>query len=137
MKSIEEQKNNSTCYGIAFDDKVKECKICEIKQECKMKTEGATVEKPEKPEIKKEEPSKTTKTTKTTKTKTKKASKSKQSKQSKPKEPDNPDMPDFKSMSMEELELLAEDRKADMDWKKYDNAGIRRMRLTMALKKTY
>lgn len=131
MKSVEEQKNNSTCYGVAFDDKVKECKICEIKQECKMKTEGATVEKPEKPEIKKEELSKTTKTTKT---KTKKASKSKQSK---PKEPDNPDMPDFKSMSMEELELLAEERKADMDWKKYDNAGIRRMRLTMALKKTY
>jgi hypothetical protein len=44
-------------------------------------------------------------------------------------------MPDFKSMSLDELKELAAER--NVEWKDYGNAQITRMRLIMALKKSY
>lgn len=47
-------------------------------------------------------------------------------------------MPDFKPMSVEELESLLTERGGNVaDFEKYSNPSIKKMRLTMALKKTY
>jgi hypothetical protein len=140
MKSIQKQIESSTCFGVAYDSSIKECKICEINQECKSKSEGANVTKPE-PPVKKEVLEKTTKAevpapkVKASKAENKPSTEKKA--KEKEKKPSAADSIDFKAMTMEELETMAEERKADPSWKNYDNAGIRRMRCTMAIKKTF
>ena len=48
------------------------------------------------------------------------------------------DMPDFKAMSVDELCALIDERGGDSkEFDKYTAENIKRMRLTMALKKTY
>ena len=48
------------------------------------------------------------------------------------------DMPDFKAMSVDELCSLIDERGGDSkEFDKYTAENIKRMRLTMALKKTY
>ena len=48
------------------------------------------------------------------------------------------DMPDFKKMDMTEIEDLLVKRGGDLsDFEKYTNVNIRKMRLIMALKKTF
>lgn len=128
MKSLEQQKSESPCYGMAFSSSAKECKICHFREDCKLKSE-AFLQKPESP---------MTKSTLLAKEKAK----------------TNPDiaskvkvignknkatgMPDFKALSLEDLEKLAAERcPNDTSWQKFDNVGIRRMRVTMAIKKTY
>lgn len=128
MKSINEQIEDSKCYGIAFSSSVRECKICEVRKECKAITENKAENKVN---TKPESPLKTLEETVSKEL-------SDNQKQSKTKTKANKaNYPCFKNMKIEELEELAEKRHADDSWKKYDNLGIRRMRLTMALKKTY
>ncbi len=45
------------------------------------------------------------------------------------------DMPDFKPMTLDEIKALAVER--SIEWKDYGNDQITRMRLIMALKKSY
>lgn len=141
MKTIQEEIQNSTCYGIAHDPNVKECKICEIKQECKAKTNSEEVEQKEPPKAK-EKPKTKSKTQTKSKPKPKQKEKAPESKPktntkaaSKPDKDEEKDYPDFKAMSLQEMFDLAEERGVEV--KKYDNEGIQRMRLTMALKKSY
>jgi hypothetical protein len=116
MNTIEQLKKESQCYGKAFDADIKECKLCFCNKECKALTSGKVL-KPELPladKVSKELSNKT-----------------------KSDKINSVQYPDFKNMSMEDLEKLANERQADPSWQRFNNQGIRRMRLTMALKKTY
>lgn len=117
MNTCDKLKQESECFGKAYDINVKECKLCYCYKECKILTTGKQYkpETPMKNKISKEISNKT------------KGDKVNSVIQ----------YPNFKKMSMEELEKLALERNADNSWQKYNNTGIRRMRLTMALKKTY
>lgn len=134
LKSIQD----STCFGIAYDEGVPECAQCDVKGQCKAKSEGANistpmtkaVDKTPKADNKKADAPK--KEAKTTKKETKKEVKPSTKKEEK-KVPAN--MPDFKPMSLEELKKLAEER--SVEWKDYGNDNITRMRLIMVLKKSY
>lgn len=133
MKSIEEQIAESKCFGIAFTTSVRECKKCEVRDRCKdamnNNIKNNLVHKPESPleELEKNVVTELKNSNKYTKKLNKKSNENQ----------DKVNYPNFKKMSLEELEKLAIERNADNSWQKYDNLGIRRMRLTMALKKTY
>lgn len=133
MKSIDEQIAESKCFGVAFSESIRECKICEVRKKCKdtmeNKIKNNTLQKPESP-LKKLEKSVATELKNDNKY-SKKLNNNSNNDQNKI------NCPNFKKMTLEELEKLAIERHADDSWKKYDNLGIRRMRLTMALKKTY
>ena len=139
----------SKCFGIAWDGDVKECKICEVANLCKQRTLGGTKQAPSKPAPAKKsdisvdddkvstmkpsnprpEPNKDTQKAEKTE---KKATKAK----TEMKYDDN--MPDFKPMSVDDLLKLAKERGLNpADFDKYTNANIKKMRVTMALKKTY
>lgn len=137
--SIEEMIKNSICFGVAYDPSVKECKICEVKLKCKSKC-GCGVddmdELPKKPEAT-DIADKQEVTFDDTKKVTKKPTTVKPEKKKKEVEYAE-DMPDLKSMSFDEIKDLAVNRGIDLsDFDKYNNDNIKRMRLTMALKKTY
>lgn len=127
---------SSTCFGLAYDGTVPECKQCDVKGSCKAKMEGGLGDSPipttrtisTPPE---EKPKASTSAPKS------KKSDSKPKASSKPKEtPATPsNMPDFKPMKLPELEELAKER--GVEWKDYGNDNITRMRLIMALKKSY
>jgi hypothetical protein len=130
---------SSTCFGIAHDETVPECKQCDVKGQCKAKTEGVNIPTPRikttvpntnVPNEKKgttSTPVNEKKGSTTTVVKPKPTPKSTAS--------TNPDMPDFKAMPFEELATLATAR--GVDWKDYGNENINRMRIIMGLKKTY
>jgi len=123
------QIGESECYGQAFDPNVRECKTCEVSYRCKFVCLG---EKPPEPE------DKIAKTVAKTVAKTKNAATTEKVEKKKKKTKIEPkDMPNFKSMSMAELELLAEERKAPDNWKKCVEERTKRMRLVMAIKLTY
>ncbi|QPX71689.1 hypothetical protein [Bacillus phage SP8] len=140
----------STCFGIGHDPNVKECKMCDVREQCKAKTQGMNVPTPErkKPEDvapaqpKKEKPTAKKSTAKKTTTKEEKketAPKAKETK-AKPKAKkakaiENPNLPNFKEMSFEELVELAKER--NVEWKDYNSPNITRMRLIMGLKASY
>lgn len=146
----------SKCFGVAYSASAKECGQCDVAQQCAksskvaakpvspnpavkqeareveldttpvspagettMKAEGTTTFKPttEKP------PMKVSKT----------AAKEKKVKEVKPV---NPDMPLFKDMTLEQLMELATNRGIS-DLYEGSEEKIRRMRIVMALKKTY
>lgn len=117
MKELEQLKVESTCFGSAYDGEIKECKLCICNGECKALMTG----KPYKPESPMKD----------------KISKELSNRTRGDKVTPSIQYPDFKAMTMEALEKLAIERNADPSWQKYNNQGIRRMRLTMALKKTY
>jgi hypothetical protein len=136
----------STCFGIAHDESTPECKQCDVKGQCKVKSEGG-LNIPT-PTAKPKSETKVTETAKpkATKTSTKPASKpataskpaAKTTPTPKPKatvKPPSGDAPDFKPMTLDELKSLAEERK--VEWKDYGNDQITRMRLIMVLKKSY
>lgn len=150
----------STCFGIAHDDSVPECKQCDVKAQCKAKGEGASIPTPKgkpksQPTGTAAEPStpavqasgKSAKSGKssgkaggssTKKNDNKPAGGTKPASTPKPaSQPaqQNGNMPDFKPMGLEELKALAAERK--VDWKDYGNDQITRMRLIMNLKKSY
>ena len=133
----------STCFGIAYDPDVPECKQCDVRGSCKAKVDGAmniptpTVREkaPTSPPVKptttkkaadKKEESKPKETTPAAKKPATKA---------KPKPVANGNLPDFKPMSLDELKDLAAER--NVEWKDYGNDQITRMRLIMNLKKSY
>lgn len=132
MATIEEMIKNSSCFGVAFDGSVRECKICEVKLKCESKCRLGAVSKPEPVDV-------ATADEVTTKEKKATAKKSVPVKDAaKPKAQYSDDMPDFKSMSADDIEALAAERGIDMSqFDKYKAANIRRMRVIMALKKTY
>jgi len=136
---------SSTCFGIAHDDTVPECKMCDVKAQCKQKAEGAAHIQPPKQKPKAEATPAPAKATTTTTKKTTTASPSTTKKAapaaSKPaKKPDTAKpvpagMPDFKPMELDELKALAAQR--NVEWKDYGNDNITRMRLIMVLRKSY
>ena len=143
MASIEEMIKKSTCFGVAYDGSVRECKICEVKLKCENKCRLGVGEVPQKPEsvalADKDEVSMTDEAMEKSRAKEKdvKAKKSVKEKKQSTAEYDE-SMPDFKPMSVEELESLLTERGGNVaDFEKYSNPSIKKMRLTMALKKTY
>lgn len=139
--NIEEMILKSTCFGIAFDSSVRECKICEVKTRCENKCRcAASSENPQKkptsaPIAEEDEVSLNDEAMAKSRAKeAKKALKEKKTVSAEYSE----EMPDFKPMSVEELEKLLADRGGNIeDFAKYSNPSIKKMRLTMALKKTY
>lgn len=112
MERIEKAIQESSCFGIAYDGTTKECTICEVKLRCENKTKECTLSYQELNEPKK----------KVMKSNKKYAS----------------DMPDFRVTPLEELERLTLERYGSLDeFEKYTDPKIKRMRLTMVLKKTY
>ena len=144
MAAIEEMIKNSTCFGVAYDGTVKECKICEVRTKCKAKCETGSGEVPKKPDsvnlADKDEVSQSDEAA------AKSAAKEKDKTAKKPVNPAKAkkdvkyadDMPDFKAMSVDELCSLIDERGGNSkEFDKYTAENIKRMRLTMALKKTY
>ncbi|QMV48428.1 hypothetical protein Goe9_c01250 [Bacillus phage vB_BsuM-Goe9] len=139
----------STCFGIGHDPNVKECKMCDVREQCRAKTQGMNVPTPtrKKPEEVAPAPKKEKATTK--KTTAKKSTDKEEKKETAPKAketkakpkakkakaPANPNLPNFKEMSFEELVDLAKER--NVEWKDYNSPNITRMRLIMALKASY
>ena len=131
LKTLQE----STCFGIAFDDEIPECKKCDVKLQCRSRAAGEKVKTPTEKEAKEKPVAKaaTEKKVKSTPTADKKPAKV-----DKPKaahKVDSADMPKFKEMSWDELTELA--TKNEITWKEYGNENINRMRIIMQLKKLY
>lgn len=144
MANIEDMIKKSTCFGIAYDGSVRECKICEVKLKCENKCRCGVGDVPQKPSgvalADKDEVSMTDEAMKKSQAKEKdmKAKKPVSEKKLKAEVKYSGDMPDFKPMSIEQLlDLLKERGGNPDDFKKYDNESIKKMRITMALKKTY
>lgn len=148
---------SSKCFGIAWDGECKECNMCEVSNLCKQRTLGGAKPSVSKPvtttkEENAEEPVSTMKPA-TSRPEPKNAAEqeateveeapAKQETKSKPKKDKeevqySDDMPEFKSMSVEELLTLAKERGLNpASFDKYTNTNIKKMRITMALKKTY
>jgi adenine-specific DNA glycosylase len=129
----------STCFGIAPDDSVPECQQCDVRLQCKAKASGELVDLPDKKVVKEEKPKDTPKKApkKTENSSSKKSTnKPKANKPKSTKTVSNTSgLPNFKEMAWEELEQLATDR--NVEWKDYGNPQINRMRIIMALKKSY
>ena len=130
----------STCFGIAHDETVPECKQCDVKGSCKSKSEGASIPTPtEKPKV--DKPVAKAKEKAPAKPKaTKEKAPAKAKTTPKPEAKKAPakvsgDMPNFKDLSLDELKALAGER--SVEWKDYNNDQITRMRLIMNLKKSY
>jgi len=136
--------SGSTCFGIAYDDAIPECIQCDVRLQCKAKSGGEAIPTPT---VKESTPGevKTPKVAKTPKNpmgeKINKPDETESTVADKPKKgvkeapPVNTNLPDFKPMSTEQLKALAKDR--NVEWKDYGNENITRMRLIMALKKSY
>ena len=149
MASVEDMIKSSICFGVAYDGSVKECKICEVRTKCKAKCEcgkSDDIELPKKPTKPEQAPLADKDEVSTSEEAAEKSRKKELSGTAKkpPKKSKNEDiqyeddMPDFKGMSVEEIEKLLEDRGGNLgDFEKYANPQIRKMRLTMAVKKTY
>lgn len=144
MATVEEMIKSSSCFGLAYDGSVKECKICEVRTKCKSKCEGGNVELPKKPSsvplADKDEVSMSDSAMAKSKSKENSKTAKKPTKQKKKSDVKySDDMPeDFKSMSIDELCDLLKDRGGDpTEFDKYTADNIKRMRLTMAIKKTY
>lgn len=136
----------STCFGLAYDDATPECKQCDVKAQCRNKIEGANIATPKgkpaeakvstpKPAIPKPAIEKSSDKTPTKSSETKSAPKPAVKKADKPTPVDNPNMPNFKAMTWEELTSLAD--KHGIVPKNYNSEAINRMRLIMELKKFY
>ena len=140
--TIEEMIKKSTCFGIAYDGTVRECKICEVKLKCESKCRLGLGETPQKPAsvavADKEEVSMTDEAMEKSKVKEKTVKAKKTVKEKANSVEYDESMPDFKPMSVGELEKLLAERGGNVsDFDKYVNPAIKKMRLTMALKKTY
>jgi hypothetical protein len=142
LKVLEE----STCFGICYDIEMPECKMCDVKVQCKAKTEGANIptpmvkEKKSTPAPKPDKPKQAPKKESTAKKQAEKKATANASKPS-PKKPapakkaPSGNVPDFKDVKLDELREIA--KKEGVEYKEYGNDNITRMRLVMALKKHY
>lgn len=134
MTSMEKLIQDSACFGVAYDSTVVECKNCDAKLRCEtccregkfdyQKPKSTVVADAK--EIVSETPVKTPRKKPTVKEFTTVKHYS-------------PDMPDFKGYTNEELLNMVIERNAGTakDFEKYQVANILRMRLIMALKKSY
>lgn len=143
------QMESSPCFGKAFEPTVKECKMCDLQQECAAKTKSNSVFNEMKklnPEteqaLKKAEANKPkvpfpTQPQEPEEKETAAAPVEKPAKPKKEKKQQEiPEgMPNTKGMSVEELKELLEARGGTC--KHYESPAIYKMRLIMALKKTY
>lgn len=120
-----EQLESSTCFGIAHSTDAKECKQCDVQMECMAKTANNSLFDNMK------------KLNSDTENALSKANEVKEKKEKKPKvEPKQIDgLPDMRGLSVEELKKLLEERGGTC--KVYENEGIYKMRLVMAIKETY
>jgi hypothetical protein len=140
----------SSCFGIAHDETVAECKQCDVRSQCAAKSKGTwegvvpsgKVPAPSVKDVGATKKSTPAKKADKPKAPAKKATKPAETKAKKPtpeKKATAPvsdgSMPDFKPMSMDELKKLAKQR--SVEWKEYGNPQITRMRLIMALKSSY
>lgn len=139
----------STCFGIAHDDTVPECKQCDVKAQCKAKVDGANIQTPKskplkspapdnvKIEKKVEKPAPSRASSEPVVSTPKPAKKEQPVKKQEKKEDKttDPNIPDFKNMDLDSLVSLAKQR--NVEWKDYGNDNITRMRLIMSLKKSY
>lgn len=148
--TTEEMINASQCFGVAFDPTVSECKQCDVHLRCEQKCRMGRamiptrpmstmlagpmdVLEPDNPQPK-SAPAPKPKTTlphqsSTPKKTVKDAVKSKNY---------SPDMPEFKGLTLQQMEKMVVERGGNLaDFDKYKAENIRRMRLTMFLKKTY
>lgn len=141
--NIEEMIKSSKCFGIAFDGSVKECKICEVRLKCENKCRLGVGETPQKPDsvniADKDEVSSSDEAAAKSAAKEKDKTAKKPTKTKEKTEVQySEEMPDFKAMSIEELAELLNSRGGDAsEFDKYDKDAIKRMRMTMAIKKTY
>lgn len=134
-----EQLEGSTCFGIAYDEKAKECKMCDLVQECSAKTASNSVYD----QIKVLNPE-TQKAMDEVKAKRKEREKlvnedgltpRQLRKKRKREERERLGMPETKGMSIDELWKLLEERGGTC--KVYDNPNVQKIRLAVELKKTY
>lgn len=163
MATFEELIQQSGCFGFAYDPDVRECQRCDVKTKCEARCRATMVSKPatvtiaapadvdSEAEVKTSAkvlvvPQLNKKAEEKPIEKPKKVEKPAEPKPEKPKKAVekpvinySPDMPAFKDLPMEELEKLAAERGIDVPSviEKYSAPNIKRMRLTMALKKTY
>lgn len=134
-----EQLESSTCIGIAHDPNAKECKMCDLQQECSAKTAGNSifdkikVLKPETQEAMDKA---------VAKRKAKESTVNEDGltprqlrKKRKREERERIGMPETKGMSVDELWVLLKERGGTCDV--YDSPSVQKMRLVMELKKTY
>lgn len=149
MLGIEEQIRNSSCYGVAFDGTLSECKRCDVAQRCSARCKALAEEEMtvDVPMEKISNPptvvqSETTKTP-TDKPKTSKApkptTKATKPKIEKSKKEYDPNMPELKGMTMEALKALAIERECTgLDViEGIASPQIKRMRYIMGIKATY
>lgn len=157
MMSTEEMIRNSQCFGVAFDPTVSECKQCDVHLRCEHKCRMGKITMPiatmlanplellsypDSPPAQPEEVTTKLVTPDNAKAKPKTESTNKIPKKTvkdaiKAKNYD-PAMPEFKGLTMQQMEQMVVDRGGNLaDFDKYKAENIRRMRLTMYLKKTY
>lgn len=160
MMTVEEAIKSSQCFGIAFDPTVKECSQCDVhlrcEQKCRMgramiptrpmptllademdfndmvsdpKPAAKPAPKPSTKPSQASTPSKPTAPPPAPKKTVKDALKAKTY---------SADMPEFKGLTLQQMEDMVVERGGDLaEFEKYKVENIRRMRLTMFLKKTY
>lgn len=142
MSDNNQKIKESKCFGFAYDKDAPECKICEVANLCAQRVMNGVKKPTPSPTVKKntaaENTSDTMKPETTRPEPQKEATKPTKKKESKKSSKNyDPSMPDFKAMSNEDLDKLAVERGLDLEGFNYSNVSIRRMRLTMAIKKTY
>lgn len=127
------QMEKSGCFGVAHDSTAKECKMCDAQQECAGRTASGSVFEPLK-QLKPE----TEQAMAAAESKRKSDPAADKPKAEKPrKEPiiQPEGVPDMKGMSAEDLWTLLKERGGTC--KEYEDRNIQKMRLVMAIKKTY
>lgn len=152
MATIEEMIKDSMCFGIAYDGKCRECKICEVSMKCEAKCRSGIGDVPEKPskvvladidevsetEVAAKKTATKEKAAPKTTTKAKPAGKKSTSTSTKAEKKYDPEMPNFTPMSMDELIAMLPERGLNVaDFDKYSEDRIRRMRIVQKLKATY
>lgn len=129
---------NSSCFSIAHDPTAKECKMCDLQQECALKSannnlyDKIKVLSPETEKALKEAEEKRNKRN-TGDTDEKAARKLR--KQRRKEERERIGMPDTKQMNVEELWELLKSKGGDCEV--YEDPKVQRMRLTIAIKQKY
>lgn len=147
--TTEEMINASQCFGVAFDSTVSECKQCDVHLRCEQKCRMGRAMVPTRPmptmlassmdvlepDSTPQQPAKPTSTSKPKMTSPPIKKTVKDTVKSKSYDPA---MPEFKGMTLQQLEKMVVERGGDLaEFDKYKAENIRRMRLTMYLKKTY
>lgn len=129
----------SRCFGVAWDGGVKECKICEVGEQCRAKMLNKDPKEiTKKEEVKPMEEKVANEEVVESPVVEEKPKKKKRASKPKPEVHYSPDMPEFRPMGVEEMMVLAKERGIDTEpFEAYTSTPIKKMRLTMALKKTY